>query len=137
MMSGDSILTPSYGQAGGIIVGTAAYGPRVSAGRVRVPVGAAAAVYIDPSVAGKLLSQLAPPRSQLAHGLVRTLSALELDILRLVACGRSTARIAERLHLSDGIVRNTVSAILAKLQVSDRTQAALLAVQHGLGDAQS
>ncbi len=42
--------------------------------------------------------------------------------------------IAEWLHLSEGTVRNNVSTILAKLQVSDRTQAALLAVQHGLGD---
>jgi DNA-binding NarL/FixJ family response regulator len=90
-------------------------------------------VYIDPGVAGKLLNQLAPQRSQPATELVRKLSERELDILRLIAGGLSNARIAERLHLSEGTVRNNVSAILAKLNVTDRTQAALLAVQHGLG----
>ena len=92
-------------------------------------------VYIDPAVAGKLLTQLAPPHSRPAAALASKLSERELDILRLIAQGLSNARIAERLHLSEGTVRNNVSAILAKLQVSDRTQAALLAVQHGLGDA--
>jgi DNA-binding NarL/FixJ family response regulator len=91
-------------------------------------------VYIDPSVAGKLLAQLSPPRRQPVLDLAGLLSERELDILRLVARGLSNARIAEQLHLSEGTVRNNVSAILAKLQVVDRTQAALLAVQHGLGD---
>lgn len=89
-------------------------------------------VYIDPGVAGKLLNQLAP-RSQPASALAHKLSERELDILQLIASGLSNARIAEQLHLSEGTVRNNVSAILAKLQVNDRTQAALLAVQYGLG----
>ncbi len=91
-------------------------------------------VYIDPAVAGKLLTQLVPQRPQPASELAGTLSERELDILRLIARGLSNARIAERLHLSEGTVRNNVSAILAKLHLNDRTQAALLAVQHGLGD---
>src|SRR5262245_54103835 len=90
-------------------------------------------VYIDPAVAGKLLTQLAPQRPQPASELADTLSERELDILRLIARGLSNARIAERLHLSEGTIRNNVSAILAKLHLNDRTQAALLAVQHGLG----
>jgi DNA-binding NarL/FixJ family response regulator len=40
--------------------------------------------------------------------------------------------IAGSLHLSEGTVRNHVSAILEKLGVSDRTQAAVIAIQHGL-----
>jgi DNA-binding NarL/FixJ family response regulator len=92
-------------------------------------------VYIDPGVAGKLLNQMMPPRIQPAAALTSKLSEREFDILQLIAQGLSNARIAERLHLSEGTVRNNVSAILAKLQVSDRTQAALLAVQHGLGEA--
>ena len=40
--------------------------------------------------------------------------------------------IARRLYLSEGTVRNYVSAILSKLDVSDRTQAAVLALRHGL-----
>jgi DNA-binding NarL/FixJ family response regulator len=91
-------------------------------------------VYLDPAVAGKLLGQLTPTRSQPAAALASKLSEREFEILQLIARGLSNTRIAERLHLSEGTVRNNVSAILAKLQVSDRTQAALLAVQHGLGD---
>jgi DNA-binding NarL/FixJ family response regulator len=91
-------------------------------------------VYIDPGVAGKLLGQLAP-RAQPTTALATKLSEREFDVLRLIAQGLSNARIAERLHLSEGTVRNNVSAVLAKLQVSDRTQAALLAVQHGLGES--
>jgi DNA-binding NarL/FixJ family response regulator len=60
------------------------------------------------------------------------LSERELDVLRLVTRGLSNADIAGRLYLSEGTVRNYVSAILSKLEVSDRTQAALLALRYGL-----
>jgi DNA-binding NarL/FixJ family response regulator len=90
-------------------------------------------VYIDPAVAGKLLTQLVPTRPEPMQELFGKLSERELDILRLLAHGHSNALIAKQLFLSEGTVRNNVSAILAKLQVDDRTQAALLAVQHGLG----
>ncbi|MEI7645003.1 MAG: LuxR C-terminal-related transcriptional regulator [Chloroflexales bacterium] len=49
-------------------------------------------------------------------------------------CGACKADIAARLHLSEGTVRNHVSAVLAKLEVADRTQAAVIAMHHGLGD---
>jgi DNA-binding NarL/FixJ family response regulator len=52
--------------------------------------------------------------------------------MRLIAKGLSNADIAKQLFLSEGTVRNHVSAILAKLGVSDRTQAAVIAIQHGL-----
>lgn len=51
-----------------------------------------------------------------------------------LAHGFTNADIALRLHLSEGTVRNHISAILAKLEVNDRTQAAILAIQHGLGN---
>ncbi|HMR65525.1 MAG TPA: LuxR C-terminal-related transcriptional regulator [Anaerolineae bacterium] len=44
---------------------------------------------------------------------------------------------AGRLHLSEGTVRNHVSAIFAKLDVADRTQAAVIAIQYGLGQSES
>ncbi|HLA87640.1 MAG TPA: LuxR C-terminal-related transcriptional regulator [Anaerolineales bacterium] len=44
----------------------------------------------------------------------------------------NNSEIAAQLHLSEGTVRNHVSAILEKLGVSDRTQAAVIAIQHGL-----
>lgn len=58
----------------------------------------------------------------------------ERDVLRLIARGSSNKAIAKTLFLSVGTVKGYVSAILAKLGVTDRTQAALLAVRHGLGD---
>jgi DNA-binding NarL/FixJ family response regulator len=60
------------------------------------------------------------------------LTARELDALRLIARGLSNSEIAKELHLSEGTVRNHVSAIFSKLDVPDRTQAAILAIRHGL-----
>ncbi|HWK88383.1 MAG TPA: LuxR C-terminal-related transcriptional regulator [Longimicrobium sp.] len=51
-----------------------------------------------------------------------------------MARGRSNKQIAAALFLSLGTVKGHVSAILAKLDVQDRTQAALLAARHGLAD---
>jgi DNA-binding NarL/FixJ family response regulator len=90
-------------------------------------------MYIDPAVAGKLVNQLAPSRSQRAVELSTKLSKRELEVLGLIASGLSNAAIAQRLGLSEGTIRNHVSVILAKLDVTDRTQAALLAVHHGIG----
>jgi two-component system, NarL family, response regulator LiaR len=64
--------------------------------------------------------------------LLETLTNRELDVLRLIAQGQSNKEIAARLHLTEGTVKGYVSAILAKLDVADRTQAALYAVRHGL-----
>jgi len=64
--------------------------------------------------------------------LLDVLSDREMEILRLIARGLSNAEIAGQLFLSQGTVRNYVSAILNKLNVTDRTQAAVLALRHGL-----
>lgn len=60
------------------------------------------------------------------------LTPRELSVLELLAQGFSNKKIGTTLHLSEGTVKGYVSAVLAKLQVQDRTQAALLAVRHGL-----
>lgn len=65
---------------------------------------------------------------------LRALSERELEILRLIASGASNADIAGRRHRSKGTIRNDVSAVLAKLDVKDRAQAALLAWRSGLID---
>ncbi len=88
--------------------------------------------FVDPAVAGKLLQQVAGHPSQPASLLAQKLTERELDVLRLLARGMTNAEIAAALYLSEGTVRNHISAILDKLGVSDRTQAAVLAIQHGL-----
>ena len=62
----------------------------------------------------------------------KDLTERELDVLRLIAQGRSNREIALTLHLTEGTVKGYVSTVLDKLQVDDRTQAALFAVKHKL-----
>ena len=57
-------------------------------------------------------------------------------MLRLLAHGLSNAEIASRLYLSEGTVRNYVSSIFIKLDVTDRTQASILAIRFGIVDIQ-
>jgi NarL family two-component system response regulator LiaR len=94
---------------------------------------AAAKSPVDPGVAHKLFAHVAGATAPDASWIAEALSERELDVLRLLARGMTNAGIAERLYLSEGTVRNYVSAILSKLNVADRTQAALLALRHGLG----
>ena len=87
--------------------------------------------HVDPAVANKLLSYVrsgVTPNTDIAA----TLSEREREVLRLLAHGHTNAAIAERLYLAEGTVRNYVSAILSKLNVDDRTQAAALAWRYGL-----
>lgn len=88
--------------------------------------------YVDPAVAGKVLAQMAHAPAKPSTELAEKLSERERDVLRLVARGLTNADIAGQLHLSEGTVRNHVSAIFAKLDVADRTQAAIAAIQYGL-----
>jgi DNA-binding NarL/FixJ family response regulator len=93
---------------------------------------AAGKTYLDPSVAGKVLEHVSSRQTQPATLITARLTQREVEVLCLIAKGSSNADIADRLSLSDGTVRNHVSAILSKLGVSDRTQAAVIAIQHGL-----
>jgi DNA-binding NarL/FixJ family response regulator len=69
------------------------------------------------------------PTASLPH---HNLTPREEDVLRLIARGQSNKEIAAALHLTEGTVKGYVSAVLAKLEVADRTQAALYAVKHNL-----
>ena len=90
--------------------------------------------FVDPNVAGKLFSRVSGGRIASDAALAAELSARERDIVKLLARGMSNADIANRLHLSEGTVRNYVSSIFDKLGVADRTQAAIVALRHGLGE---
>jgi DNA-binding NarL/FixJ family response regulator len=90
--------------------------------------------YVDPVVAGKLFDQVSRGAGLPDSSVVSALSERELDVLRLIGRGFSNAEIAQHLYLSEGTVRNYVSAILTKLEVADRTQAAVLALRAGLAD---
>ena len=90
--------------------------------------------HIDPQVAGKILKHVAdqPDRVMPERKLIRQLSEREREVLRLLASGLSNADIAQTLFLSEGTVKNYVSIIFSKLDVADRTQAALVAIRAGL-----
>jgi DNA-binding NarL/FixJ family response regulator len=82
---------------------------------------------IDPKAAGKLLDALAasPPDGH-------TLTPRELEVLAHLCRGLSNKRIAVELGLSEKTVKAHVGHIFGKLGVTDRTQAALIAVREGL-----
>ncbi len=86
-------------------------------------------VLLQPEVAGALLSQDAPGNGTGRGG---TLTEREREVLALIADGRSNREIARALVLSEKTVKTHVSNILMKLDLADRTQAALWAVRHGL-----
>ena len=87
--------------------------------------------FLDPT-AGKVLEQVSSHQTQPATLITSKLTDREIDVLRLIAKVLSNADISKKLFLSEGTVRNHVSAILARLGVSDRIQAAVIAIQHGL-----
>jgi DNA-binding NarL/FixJ family response regulator len=86
-------------------------------------------VLLQPEVADALLSDDDAP---VAQGRGGTLTDREHEVLALIANGRSNREIARALVLSEKTVKTHVSNILMKLDLSDRTQAALWAVRHGL-----
>jgi DNA-binding NarL/FixJ family response regulator len=91
--------------------------------------------FLQPSVAAKVVaefSRLANQHPGRPQPLPEPLSEREADVLRLLASGASNREIASRLVITEGTVKNHVTSILAKLGVSDRTQAALKARELGL-----
>lgn len=85
-------------------------------------------VLLQPEVAGALLSD----DTGTGAGRGTTLTEREREVLELIADGRSNREIARALVLSEKTVKTHVSNILMKLDLADRTQAALWAVRHGL-----
>jgi DNA-binding NarL/FixJ family response regulator len=84
---------------------------------------------LDPAIAGGLTSSL---RAESPGGRDAELTTRELDVLRLLGAGKSNRQIADELVISERTARTHVSNILAKLDLTSRTQAALWAVSQGL-----
>lgn len=86
--------------------------------------------WLHPSVIGHVLKQINNNEEQ--PGLVEKLTERELDVLRLMAKGNSNQDIANTMVLSPATVHTHVSRILAKLEVSSRTQAVVYAMRAGV-----
>jgi DNA-binding NarL/FixJ family response regulator len=97
---------------------------------------------LAPKVARKVLGEfkrlLAEPvpkarmRPEDEELVLAPLTEREEEVLQLLAEGLSNREIASRLHLTEGTVKNHISAILGKLQANDRTHAVIRALRHGL-----
>ena len=82
--------------------------------------------------AAMVRNRSAPVPSKTVQPLENPLTKREQEILALIASGKSNQEIGEVLYIAAGTVRVHVHAILQKLEVRDRTQAAVLAIQKGL-----
>jgi NarL family two-component system response regulator LiaR len=85
---------------------------------------------LHPSIARKLLRELSDPSQRGAD--TDPLTEREIEVLQLVARGRSNRDISVQLAISEATVRTHVSKILSKLNLCSRTQAALYALREGL-----
>src|SRR5512146_2003746 len=83
--------------------------------------------YLDPAIARRLTREITAPRTGL-----NALTERERAVLVLVAQGQSNREIADALVISERTARTHVSHLLRKLQLTSRTQAALVAVREGL-----
>jgi DNA-binding NarL/FixJ family response regulator len=98
--------------------GTATLSPKVTAGLIES--------YVDKKAA---------PRKAKALRRLSELSERELEVLRLLGTGESNADLAKQMYVSEATVKTYVSRLLAKLDLANRTQAAILAHEAGLLDA--
>jgi NarL family two-component system response regulator LiaR len=85
---------------------------------------------LHPTIARKLLQEMSRPMQK--PPTADPLTEREVEVLRLVAQGRSNQDIADELVISEATVRTHVSNILSKLHLASRTQAALYALKEGL-----
>jgi DNA-binding NarL/FixJ family response regulator len=87
---------------------------------------------LDPAVATRVLAEVAHPAGHDAG--LDQLTAREREVLALLGEGLSNRDLAARLFVAEKTVKTHVSSVLGKLHLTDRTQAALFAVRHGLVD---
>jgi NarL family two-component system response regulator LiaR len=97
--------------------------------RRAIKAAAAGRVQLSPQAAQRLISEVVSPECR------QSLTERELDVLRLLAQGKSNKEIAYSLSIGEQTVKTHVAHILSKLDMTSRTQAALYAIQSGLVSA--
>lgn len=85
---------------------------------------------LEPQVAAKMMNRLRQPKRQAA--VHEELTEREMEVLRLIAQGKSNQEIADELFIGVKTVKFHVTNLLAKLGLEDRTQAAIYALKNGL-----
>ena len=98
---------------------------------VRIVAGGEA--LLAPSITSKLIADyVTRPAPRNTSSLLSPLTERELEVMRIIATGKSIAEIAEALFLSDQTIKTYVSRILSKLGLRDRTQIVIAAYESGL-----
>jgi two-component system nitrate/nitrite response regulator NarL len=90
---------------------------------------------LTPDLASRFLREFRSRHAPARRSDLTQLSAREEEVLKLLATGETNRQIARRLFVSEETVKSHVAAIFRKLEVSDRTRAAVLAVKAGLVDS--
>ncbi len=84
---------------------------------------------LEPEVTGKMMMKMRQRNTMLPH---EELTEREMEVLKLIAEGKTNQEIADELFIALKTVKTHVSNILSKLQVQDRTQAVIYAFRHSL-----
>lgn len=88
---------------------------------------------LDPAVTQKVFDRVRKTAREAQGTAFAALTERELQVLALIAEGKTNKEIAEKVFLSEKTIRNYVSSILDKLNVANRAEAAAYAVKHNLG----
>jgi DNA-binding NarL/FixJ family response regulator len=128
----DYLMRAVSAGAAGYILKDANREDLIRAVRVTADGGAIVDPSMLPQLLGKMSAMMAEPTPEIARMRLAELTERELEVLRLVAEGHTNQEIAAVLIISPTTVKTHVQNILQKLDVSDRTQAAVYAVRCGL-----
>lgn len=89
---------------------------------------------LDPSLTGRIFAEMRRNLQKDESAAFNDLTEQEKQVLALIAEGKTNREIAAALFLSEGTIRNYVSSVLSKLNVSNRAEAAAYAIKHHLQD---
>jgi two-component system, NarL family, nitrate/nitrite response regulator NarL len=93
-------------------------------------------VWLEPAMIARVLGDLtrpqSPPQTSAEATKIAKLTEREREVITLIGEGLRNKHIAERLYISEATVRHHLTAIFAKLGISDRFELAIYAYQHGL-----